>query len=278
MRLISLILLVLLYLFPGNSEVTYGIAPLLAAGAIGLGSKLLGGLFGKKKSSAPANPAAQFYQDVLKGGGYLPGQKDQLIGDTTRQLGAQANLQAALLNERLAAVPGASGTAFGDAARNQLVRGRQDALQNAVSNINQQGIQNQFNAAGALYGGEEAGKQRKAGLFSSIGGGLLSAGGAIGGALISKSSKTYKKNIKPADPEKLLKAVKKVSVKKFKYKDGLPEADGKEHLGPIIENSPNEIKFDDKHMSIPNTVSTLLGAVKALSKKIDHLEGAKHGL
>lgn len=243
----------------------------------GAGLGIIGSAFGKKGGGSKGGGATaeQFYQSVIRNGGFLPGQKDQLATDVTRQLGAQTNLQRALLNERLAAVPGAQGTAFADARYNQLVRGQQDATQNVLSNLNQLGIQNQFNAANALYGGEQAGKERKAGLFGSVAGGLLSAGGELIGAKIAKSSISYKKDVRSANPDKLLAAVKNLDVKKFKYKEGLPEADGKDHLGPIAEESPDEMLADDKHIDIPSTVGMLLGAVRALSDKVDKLSGVE---
>ena len=221
--------------------------------------------FGKKAFGTPAGAGQHYFEDILKGGGFKPGEKEGLTSDISRQLGAQTNLQRALLNERLAATPGASGTAFGDAVQNQLVRGQQDALQNALSGLNQLGFDRQTLAAQTLYGGQQRSAERKAGIL----GGLISGAGSVAAAA---SSKDYKENIKAADPAKLLQALNKTKVKKFRYKKSRPEDDGRTHVGVLAEEAPQAMLADAKHISIPDSIGLLLGAVKALSGKIDKLE------
>jgi hypothetical protein len=210
---------------------------------------------------------------LISSGGFAPGQREQLQAYANRELGARTNTERALAGERLAATPGARGTAFADAQYGQLASGQMNALQSYLGNIDQAGLDRQFNAISQLFGSEEASAQRRgaqkqqglAGIASGLGG-----LGSLAGTLIASSEK-FKKNISDADPTKLLAALKNLKLKKFNYKSE-PEGSPKQ-LGLIAEDTPAPLSVAGKAIDINELVMLLLAAVQQLSKRQEMVKG-----
>lgn len=216
---------------------------------------------------------------TIAGGGYMPGQRDQFIGDLNRQLGLQSGTERILLNRRLAATPGTQDTAFGDALSQQFAAQQQNALAGYTSNLDQAGMERQQQALSQLFGAEEANAGRrfeeKQAKRAAIGSGVNSLFSAAGTA-IGASSVDFKQNIKDLDPEKIkqfLVSINKIDLKKFRYKPGIDDDGQMEHIGPMAENAPPEVVTPDgKGINMMNMIGLLIGSVQALSKDLELLK------
>ncbi|WP_417261687.1 tail fiber domain-containing protein [Celeribacter sp.] len=98
-------------------------------------------------------------------------------------------------------------------------------------------------------------------------GGLGSALGAIGGALIM-SSEDYKEDKTPFDA---LGAIKKMPVEKWRYKEGI--ADEAEHVGPYAEDFKEATGIGDgKSIDVISAIGVSLGAIRQIADKVDNIE------
>ena len=117
------------------------------------------------------------------------------------------------------------------------------------------------NALQAWQTETNASANASAGMWSGI-------GSAAGMGMMAFSSKDYKTDKKPARSG--LKAVKKMPVEEWKYKDGI--ADGGEHIGPYAEDFQKATgKGDGKMINVMDAVGVTMKAVQELDAKIDKL-------
>lgn len=267
---IVLLLLIGQYFIPQQDDRTLAI-PLLPAIGIGVaGAKLLGGLFGKRKSelSEQQKYASEQYKRLIEGGGYLPGQRELQQQQLSRNIGAQSSLQKSLAAERLAATPGASDTAFGDATLSQYDIGAQQALANAFAGMDIQAQQRVFEAIGGV-GGMQPTQISKGNVFdvlSDIGG---AAAGPIGYGLGKKySDRNLKKDIKGADNDKIAQLLNSLDLKNFKFKEPAEEGEEGEQLGLIAQEVPPPIS-NGRMLDMNKLVMLLVGAVQKMSKDLE---------
>lgn len=237
------------------------------------------------RSSSPEDKMGRIgLQAVIAGGGYLGDAKRQAQGAFARDLGAQRGLETALLNERLS--PGMRGTAFADAARSQLYGQQLDAEGRFAGQLEQQGQDRVLQSLNLLFGSEEANAVRRAqekasknALWGKI---LEGAGMGIGKLLVNKgdkdataSSRKFKKDIRPVSKRKLASALESIDLKTYKYKDGMPEDDGREHVGMIAEEAPDMLRVGQSHISLSDALGMAIGSIQDIMSRLDKLEKSR---
>lgn len=221
---------------------------------------------------------------VISGGGFLGDAKRQAQAAFGRDLGAQRALETSLLNERLS--PGMRGTAFADAARGQLYGQQLEAQGRFAGQLEQQGQERALQALSMLFGSEETDAvrraQEKAQKKAMWGQALGAIGGAIGGGIAglfnkdkTASSREFKKNIRPVSKRKLAEALKGIDLKTFEYKDDMPEADGKEHVGMIAEEAPDMIRAGQSHISLSDALGMAIGSIQDIMARLEKLEKSR---
>lgn len=237
------------------------------------------------RSSSPEDKMGRIgLQAVIAGGGYLGDAKRQAQGAFARDLGAQRGLETALLNERLS--PGMRGTAFADAARSQLYGQQLDAEGRFAGQLEQQGQDRVLQSLNLLFGSEETNAvrraQEKAQKKAMWGQALGAIGGALGGGIAdlfkkdkTASSREFKKNIRPVSKRKLAEALKGIDLKTFEYKDDMPEADGKEHVGMIAEEAPDMIRAGQSHISLSDALGMAIGSIQDIMARLEKLEKSR---
>lgn len=228
------------------------------------------------RSSSPEDKMGRIgLQAVIAGGGYLGDAKRQAQGAFARDLGAQRGLETALLNERLS--PGMRGTAFADAARSQLYGQQLDAEGRFAGQLEQQGQDRVLQSLNLLFGSEEANAvqraQEKASKNAMWGKVLEGIGTGIGAA--AASSRKFKKNIRPVSKRKLASALESIDLKTYKYKDGMPEDDGREHVGMIAEEAPDMLRVGQSHISLSDALGMAIGSIQDIMSRLDKLEKSR---
>ncbi len=243
--------------------------PLLAAAGIAAGgAKLLGGLFGKRKPELTAEQkfASEQYKRLIAGGGYLPGERELQQQQLSRNIGAQTSLQKSLAAERLAATPGASDTAFGDATLSQYDLGAQNALSNAFANMDIAAQQRVLAAIGGV-GGMQPGQISKGNVFDVLGDVGGAAAQPIGYALGQKySDKNAKTNIKDVNSDKIAQLLNSLDLKSFNYKP--PLDNGQKKIGLMSQDTPAPIS-DGQSIDMDRLVMMLLAGYQKLSKELE---------
>ena len=103
-------------------------------------------------------------------------------------------------------------------------------------------------------------------------GGLGSLAGTLGGAaILTYSSKKFKKDISEFSDKEALEMVKDVNPVTYRYKGENPESP--KYIGLIAEQAPDAITTPDKQMiNLSNQVGLVTAAVKALAKKTGRSE------
>jgi hypothetical protein len=270
---LEIVLLLMLgqYFSPQQDDRSLAIAPLIAAGIAAGGAKLLGGLFGSRKPelSAEQQFASEQYKRLIAGGGYLPGERELQQQQLSRNIGAQSSLQKSLAAERLAATPGASDTAFGDAALSQYDLGAQRSLSDAFANMDIAAKQRVLGAIGGI-GSLQPSQMSKGNVFDVLGDVGGAAAQPIGYALGQKySDRNLKKNIKNVDSDKIAQLLGSLDLKKFQYKE--PEKlgeEGGEQLGLIAQETPPPLS-NGRMIDMDKLVMLLLAAVQKMSKDLE---------
>lgn len=237
------------------------------------------------RSSSPEDKMGRIgLQAVIAGGGYLGDAKRQAQGAFARDLGAQRGLETALLNERLS--PGMRGTAFADAARGQLYGQQLDAEGRFAGQLEQQGQDRVLQSLNLLFGSEEANAVRRAQEKASknalwgkalegIGTGIGNLLGGGGDKDATASSRKFKKNIRPVSKRKLASALESIDLKTYKYKDGMPEDDGREHVGMIAEEAPDMLRVGQSHISLSDALGMAIGSIQDIMSRLDKLEKSR---
>lgn len=168
---------------------------------------------------------------------------------TIRQLGEAKRADVVNLGRGMAVNPGTSlGLANGAAS---------SGFQGAMAGYGQQGsLLNQ------QYQNRMAQWEANQGLM----GGLGQAVGTVIGMFSSEDMKTDK-----AKPRSLLKAVEKMRVEKWRYKDGV--ADEGTHVGPYAEEFKRETGLGDgRTIAFQDAIGVTMGAVKEVADKVSKLE------
>jgi len=130
------------------------------------------------------------------------------------------------------------------------------------ANILNQQYQNQLSAWGMQ---QQANAADASGIFGAIGTG-------IGLAFSSKKVKENKKKVDGA-----LKAVEKMPVEQWKYKDGVE--DSGEHIGPYAEDFQKHTGLGDgQRIALQDAVGVTMKAVQELSEKVDVMAKKMPGL
>ena len=146
------------------------------------------------------------------------------------------------------------------------------------------GAQNMLNTLSADRLG--SGTQNTRGPGADLTGTYISAGAGLAGAALSSyalyaglsagaaaSSARYKKAIRPYDQDEYDRALAKVNatpITRWKYKH---EPDSQRpHTGPIVELSPDDIKFGETHIDLLSYSGLLHAALKAVDRKVGRLE------
>jgi hypothetical protein len=112
---------------------------------------------------------------------------------------------------------------------------------------------------------------RYAGLMNMTG----AIAGGLGSAMLIRSSKKFKKNIKDMDERKALSSLRKMKVYTFDYKEEPTSKIGR-HIGPVVEESPEEIvEPGGTHINLVNQIGLLSASLRALDSKLLKLEGLK---
>ena len=88
------------------------------------------------------------------------------------------------------------------------------------------------------------------------------------------SSKTRKKNIRPASSKKALKDVESVDLKSYDYKPGMSAGrEERGHIGGMAEDMPaSMVTSDRKGVDLGDTTMELIGATQELSNRVKRLE------
>lgn len=129
-------------------------------------------------------------------------------------------------------------------------------------------LQNQYNSQLQAYGmQQQASAQNAAGIMSGI--------GSIAGMFMSsKEVKTGKRKSKGN-----LKAVKKMPVENWRYKEGVQDGGAAEHTGPYAEDFKAATGMGNgKMISAQDAIGVTMGAVQELSGQVDRLEKKVTGL
>lgn len=234
------------------------------------------------RSAGPEDKHGQSgLMSLVAGGGYFPGEKQRLNALMSREIGARSALESQLLNERGANMPGGGSSGFSDNLYANVAANARNALGQYNLGLEEAGQQRRYGALSQLYGGEQAYNERRAAEKAQKRAAWTGIANNIIGAATdyAASSIAYKKDVKPLIGKKpgkqtMLAALKGLDLKKFKYKDGIePEDDGKEHMGVIAEEAPEEIKSGPDKIDLADTLFMTIGALRELSDKVDQLSG-----
>lgn len=134
---------------------------------------------------------------------------------------------------------------------------------------------NGYGQAGSIMNQQYASQVKAASEDSGIWGAL----GTLGGAAISKwSDVNQKENIEPMDDDEALEAVSQTPVSKWNYKPGTPGAEEEgieQQVGPmaqdVAKNMGTGVAPRGKKLNLIAMNGVLMGAVKALDRKVDQL-------
>lgn len=109
-------------------------------------------------------------------------------------------------------------------------------------------------------------------------GNLAGLTGALGSAYLMRSDENAKEGRRPEDPDKLLAALLRMPVERWKY---LPEEmpdDQAEHVGPMAQAFREATGLGDgRTIHMADAIGTLIGGVQALARKVDALAGEETG-
>lgn len=274
--------------------------PLIAAG-VSLGTKVLKGIFGKRKPQFTQEQkiARQRYLDMINNGGYQAGERGLLQQRLQQSLGADLGLQGALQNERLA---GQGDTAFADSQRAQLAQNYANAVSRGMTNLDIAGQQRALAATQALEAMRpgEMSKGNFADVLGDVGDvvlpiaaqqlGAKGFGGNDGNKFLSdpsgelrhglsddpsnpfakRSSIEFKENIEPVDPEAARQVLDNLNLTSFNYKPGIDDGGARRQVGLIAEQTPQPLATPDhRGIDISQLVMTMVGAMQSLSQEID---------
>lgn len=99
-------------------------------------------------------------------------------------------------------------------------------------------------------------------------GGQVRANCAFNGtAFNTTSARKFKENIRDFS-ESVLEKVKNTPVRKYKLK-----SDGRQHIGLILDEAPEELRADEEHLQVYDMISYLWRAVQELTVELEAVKG-----
>jgi hypothetical protein len=120
-------------------------------------------------------------------------------------------------------------------------------------------------------------QQQQQSQWGSVLAALLGAGGYMGGAAITASSKKWKKdivNLTKEEEQKIFENLQKVPLFKYRYTHELDSVPL--HVGLIAEEAPEEVRlFDGNMVGLYELISYTLAAMKILVEKVNKLEAGR---
>jgi len=157
---------------------------------------------------------------------------------------------------------------------------RYEQLQQGMLNLGR-GIQSgAISGMGSAAGMEANRNQQNWNIYGQKQGNFWNAIGSAAGmyGMYLMSSKTKKKNIKPASNRKALQDVESVDLKHYDYRPGMSGGRmEKGHIGGMAEDMPDSMTTPDHRMvDLGDTTMNLIGATQELSKRVKQLEH-RHG-
>lgn len=137
-------------------------------------------------------------------------------------------------------------------------------------NAQYQGALNNYNTR---VGANNSKLGATAGLAGALGGGYL-AGGA-GAAAAVASDINLKTDIIPLTHEGVLEGVDKITISRWRYKQGVPHDDGLEHIGCMAQDFEEIFGLGDGRMiPVVDAIGVCMASIKALSSRVKALEAA----
>lgn len=182
-------------------------------------------------------------------------------------------------------LPGASQGAYSLSlnAGNSAVQNNAQAGTNLLNasqgaaGIVQNGLNTQVNGLGQIVGSQTSIANANSGNDAGVWGTL----GQVGGALIAKSDKNVKKNVKKVSDVAALEGIKKTDVKSWEYDpEKIEGEDSKRHIGAMAQDLKKNLgdEVSDGHMvDLISAIGVNMAATKQLAKQVDSLKGKKNG-
>ncbi|WP_420588249.1 tail fiber domain-containing protein [Bacterioplanoides sp.] len=125
-----------------------------------------------------------------------------------------------------------------------------------------------------LYAQSQSDMMSAIGTVAALAAAPYTGGASLAAIPAAASDKNAKKNIRKASTKKNLKDIESFDVKHFDYKSGMSEGRPEQgHIGGMVQDMPESmITADKKHVDLPDSIMTLVGATQELSKKVKKLE------
>jgi hypothetical protein len=175
---------------------------------------------------------------------------------------------------------GAGSSAVGMNQANQQISNSNSAIMGQGFGGAMQGYAGQASTLLNQYGLQLDAWGKEQELKSANAQGLWSAIGTIGGAAIGLSDRKAKKNIKKVKTGDGLKAVKKMPVSTYRYKDNRPGADGgaKQHIGTMADRYAKATgQKDTGTIDLQDAIGITMKAVQDLDHKVSKMDKALGG-
>ena len=134
------------------------------------------------------------------------------------------------------------------------------------------GLGSLLSPLGGLFGAGSAGAGAAAPLMGEMfAGGAAAFPGALGslGIFSSRKFKEIKPEIEDSEIDSIVEQIESMPIYRWKYKAIFN--DSKEHIGPMVEDSPKDIVSGDS-LDVINVIGVLLASVKSMSKRLKVLE------
>lgn len=227
------------------------------------------GLQGQTANAAVANQAAQqSVSQQAESAALAQAARQQGINEQTYLYNQPLNEASALLSGGQLQGPSFINTPQTNIAPTNVLGAYQNAQQGNQYNYEQQ-MQNNSSALGGLFG------LAGAGLSAGLSGGLGGSSSSLLGKLFS-SSRTFKIDNEPIDPEETLEKVRRLPVEKWRYKPGI--SDEGEHIGPYAEDFAREFGGDGRMIDFITLVGALTASVQAIADRLGTIETRLSGL
>lgn len=222
----------------------------------------------RRMASMGVDPRSGRYQAATRGSELAEAAATSGAGNATR-LASRGAAEAKADQKMANAINMGSGLAVNPGTSMGLSNSAAGAgFQGAMQGQNQKGslLNTQYQQQMQQYNADQASS-------SSLWGGLGSMAGLGISMMSSKDAKTDKKPVERS----LLKAVEKMPVEEWRYKDGM--GDGGKHVGPYAEDFKKETgKGDGRSINVIDAIGTTMGAIKELSAKVDKMAGKSRGI
>lgn len=166
------------------------------------------------------------------------------------------------------------------ADQQRLLLGDNAWLQNYAGLLN--GLPSGFGTTTQTSGGGASGPLGLLGSAVGLGSGVAQLGGPMGfgwwGPALAASSRTLKDTLAPVEPDGILKGVAALDIDRWAYKPVTPHSVTMpgEHIGPYAEDFKEAFGIGDgMTINLLDAVGVLFAAVKALTAKVQEMEGQR---